>query len=1135
MKRYAILPLLIAIFLISQNISHSEHFWRTLPSPYSGDIRHLKFNPKGNLYAVAWGKGILRLADVGFNWKEVNKGLLIKYVMAIEFDSLGNMYACTFGGGIFRSGNNGDSWTQINNGLKNLNVKSICYSKSGNLFAGTYGGGVFRSSNSGDSWESVNTNLWYMDINALTACEDGSILAGTNGDGIYKTNNNGNYWRRSNNGLVGTAINCFAINRSNEVFTATDDGDVFFSVSYGAAWILYCSSTEYIDSLSKKKYEPAKNITSMVFNKESELVIATADIGIWKYNWINEKWAKTNLEVEGVTSIAVNSKWELFATIQEGGIWKSIDNGKNWFYFDLKESSWINYIAAFRNNLIFASVKNKSGADVLYRSLDNGNNWEKMVFYPEVTQIVCMAQDSAGNLFTGTGKGLYRSNDSGLTWAQSGFEKNRIGGINVSYNGGIMIILNKGTQDKDTGEIYQSYDNGWGWSKLSSFNHEISCIATDFIGNIYIGATIIDKTIPTDVKVIAQILKTTDYGISWFKVLERKSPSYICNKFNNICIDKNNSVYLSAKEGILFSKTGGSRWSSYNLNMQYPDVPVIAFTPESWLYAIYDRYNAALLYGFSWFHKKINSGISNGLLRYLTLSPEGRLYVSNNSIYYAVDEPSILAPEMKYPINYETAVPINPTMTWYQADKADLYELQVYSSPQFQDSCKMEKVVQSDTSRKLIRTLNYNTRYYWKVRSKTNSNYSSWQQYREFITVFEPPELQSPENDIACLDTNIVLKWHSINIAIHYNLEIASDTNFQNVIFRKEKLKDTIIKISGLLTGTKYFWRIQAFSQHNNSAWSEIRKFETKFIPPMLVEPPDSTINHPLNVTMRWNSIPGAENYRIQLAKDRNFEKMVFDGLAEDQNQKQIDILEYDTKYFWRIKAVSEKCESDWSEIWNYQTALLPTELILPPDSISGLKGIITCVWKPHSNVTSYHIQIAKDYKFKNIVFEDSLAKQSEIQVINLEFYKTFYWRVRIRLNEKAGVWSDIWQFSTGLAYPILSKPENNSENAPNTIYLIWLSTEGANVYHLQVSKSNEFDTLIYEKDSIADVKRDVYNLDYNTIYFWRVKAKDDYGESPWSKIWNFKTQRTQNQQSKSSIHKSGFMPILIRLIRISH
>jgi hypothetical protein len=69
-----------------------------------------------------------------------------------------------------------------------------------------------------------------------------------------------------------------------------------------------------------------------------------------------------------------------------------------------------------------------------------------------------------------------------------------------------------------------------------------------------------------------------------------------------------------------------------------------------------------------------------------------------------------------------------------------------------------------------------------------------------------------------------------------------------------------------------------------------------------------------------------------------------------------------------------------------------------------------------------------------------------------------------------------------------------------------WNASKSATSYRLQVSGNPTFNPVVFEDSTISATTRETAPLINNTVYFWRVLAKNSNGSSMWSPVWSFTT-----------------------------
>jgi flagellar hook assembly protein FlgD len=90
---------------------------------------------------------------------------------------------------------------------------------------------------------------------------------------------------------------------------------------------------------------------------------------------------------------------------------------------------------------------------------------------------------------------------------------------------------------------------------------------------------------------------------------------------------------------------------------------------------------------------------------------------------------------------------------------------------------------------------------------------------------------------------------------------------------------------------------------------------------------------------------------------------------------------------------------------------------------------------------------------------------------------------------------------------PIPLFPNDKSENVVIDPILIWNSVIEAKYYSIQVATEKGFNNIIFTKNEISDTTFQLTGLLNSTDYFWRVRVRDNYGSSYFSKVFSFTTQ----------------------------
>ena len=129
-----------------------------------------------------------------------------------------------------------------------------------------------------------------------------------------------------------------------------------------------------------------------------------------------------------------------------------------------------------------------------------------------------------------------------------------------------------------------------------------------------------------------------------------------------------------------------------------------------------------------------------------------------------------------------------------------------------------------------------------------------------------------------------------------------------------------------------------------------------------------------------------------------------------------------------------------------------------------------------------------------------------------LENNTTYYWRVSAKNDGGTSAWSQVRSFTTIVAAPqapTLVAPADSSVNMQLNTIVSWNAVSDAVLYHLHVSTTATFGSLIVNDSSLTTAAKLIGPLSLSTNYFWRVRARNQGGWGPYSQARWFSTIRT--------------------------
>lgn len=301
---------------------------------------------------------------------------------------------------------------------------------------------------------------------------------------------------------------------------------------------------------------------------------------------------------------------------------------------------------------------------------------------------------------------------------------------------------------------------------------------------------------------------------------------------------------------------------------------------------------------------------------------------------YALATPITIAPtqnssEETQPVRFE----------WNPVENAIDYTLEVSSDSLFAVKLDLSNTdAASETATKsksknwtisqIVNTLEFESRYYWRLRAENQEGISDWTKTNTFTTQKAPIEgkvaLDLPINNTVDLSFPISLSWNSFAGANIYDVQLSKSASFDTTIIASG-ISEEVYMPETTLDTTSYFWRVRASVDDQLTAWSEVWTFKTELRVPEIPfwEPYDGGDNVSKLPLLSWNQSTRAETYHLQLSSNSEFSSLIVDETDIDTTNYQLnDELESNTLYYWHIRAGNQSGFSEWSETLSFKTEI---------------------------------------------------------------------------------------------------------------------------------------------------------------------------------------------------------------------
>lgn len=193
------------------------------------------------------------------------------------------------------------------------------------------------------------------------------------------------------------------------------------------------------------------------------------------------------------------------------------------------------------------------------------------------------------------------------------------------------------------------------------------------------------------------------------------------------------------------------------------------------------------------------------------------------------------------------------------------------------------------------------------------------------------PSLSSPTDGLLCIDNTVTFSWSASTDAdgdsITYNLQIATDTGFSNIV--EDINTSTTTRTVTLDAGTAYYWRVNATDGEDASSYTSTYDFYTEgegvtnYLPfsPDLVSPELSAVISTSTTTLEWScsDVDGDTlSYTVYLDTVSTPTTVV----STDQSGTTFETaaLDASTTYYWKVVASDGNGGTTIGQVWSFTT-----------------------------------------------------------------------------------------------------------------------------------------------------------------------------------------------------------------------
>jgi hypothetical protein len=510
---------------------------------------------------------------------------------------------------------------------------------------------------------------------------------------------------------------------------------------------------------------------------------------------------------------------------------------------------------------------------------------------------------------------------------------------------------------------------------------------------------------------------------------------------------------------------------------------------------------------------------------------------------------------LSLPEDESTFVRTAPTLQWMPPSTGFTYVVELSETNTFDE---VRYLVSTSPSITISDGLDFGTTYYWRVRGENEDGVITipsdiW----SFTT--EPVPLIAPRDEAIDVPLRPTLSFVANPNATSTDVVVSTNMNLsqpERMVVSVPQGQSQLVWPTDLDYETVYYWAIIPIIDDTPIPSSLIWSFTTLDEPPpqpdvpdavTKISPTDGSEDVIRDVVFKWQPVNDITELWIRISQSEDMVQGLFVNSLNPNTTsfKRQDLLLPETTYYWTVVAENEEGLGPDGDIWSFTTGQDTSNPSLPPavelksplNDTTDMEAPITVEWKPVPDVDGYTIRLSNtpDFSGNNISLVRNASDSSYTFAFSLLTGTKYYWYVLAENSAGVSPIGEIWSFTTKAVTIIvpqlvtLVSPVAGETDVSKTAQFKWNSSINSSTYQIQISRDEQFATLDFTADNIADTTYlALSELMANTTYYWRVRGKSVTTIGAWSAIRSFTVANMQ-----TSIDSDAELPNEFKIERV--
>ncbi len=396
------------------------------------------------------------------------------------------------------------------------------------------------------------------------------------------------------------------------------------------------------------------------------------------------------------------------------------------------------------------------------------------------------------------------------------------------------------------------------------------------------------------------------------------------------------------------------------------------------------------------------------------------------------------------------------------------------------------------------------------------------------------PVLNTPADGTMDVPTGTTVSWGSVSAATGYRVQVSTSSTFGTTVVDQSGITGTSYAVNNLLNSTTYYWRVNASNSAGSGNWSNAWSFTVvssgqppvpaDTIPyPAVLRDDFNRPDGPLPGTNRWKTfdnytggIMSVVSSKLQATNGLTVNTMggvVWDSMMTSGTEASVTLQQKSGNYSNASLLLYAKMNSkDFAAGSGYR-------LRFTEQSGNDLVEIHR-VTNGYANGTvlasvNYEIRVGDVVTFRILADNKTMCVLVNGDIIlsamdTVHTAPSWYFAIRGYVSTTPVIFDDFRvspnAAAVPLGLPVLNSPANQATNVPVNAILNWDAAIGAVTYRVQVSTDALFGNIVVDDSTVPTNSFQLADLNLNSLYYWRVNAKNLAGTSEFSEVRSFTT-----------------------------